>query len=462
MSERDHFASSPARERARADPWWTHGDALRRVVTDLLAFELAQMRPGRPAAPGPWPPDVEFVRDLGVDSLELMSLGTALAETMHLQRAVIDERLLARPCVEDWVASVRAGLEGGTRAAPAGPVVAGAAADVAAGIAAGTVADAGEQALTFRTSGSTGNPKRCTHVLATLEQEAAALAALVPGRRRILSAVPSHHIYGFLFTVLLPQRLAKSGGRDAADAIGMPDVVDVVDLRQAGPAALAALARDGDLIVAHPAWWEAAARLMPAFGSDVVGVTSTAPCPDSLAGALAAAGLRLLQVYGSSETAGVGWRDRPGAPFTLLPHWTRTDDSASLARALPDGTTRRYPLQDRLEWAGATHFLPSGRVDDAVQVGGMNVFPAYVAQVLALHPEVLEAVVRPMRPDEGRRLKAFVVPRPGADVAALRAELPAWAAARLATPERPVGWTFGPRLPRQASGKGADWIIDAA
>jgi acyl-coenzyme A synthetase/AMP-(fatty) acid ligase len=102
-----------------------------------------------------------------------------------------------------------------------------------------------------------------------------------------------------------------------------------------------------------------------------------------------------------------------------------------------------------------------GRRDDAVQVGGMNVFPARVAHVLMLHPHVREAAVRLMRPDEGQRLKAFVVAQPGTDVDALRAALPAWAAERLATPERPAAWTFGPRLPRQASGKCADWIIDA-
>jgi 4-coumarate--CoA ligase (photoactive yellow protein activation family) len=235
----------------------------------------------------------------------------------------------------------------------------------------------------------------------------------------------------------------------------------VIDIRQAGPAALAGLVRPGDLVVAHPLWWQAAAQSTPAFPADVIGVTSTAPCPDALADSLAAAGLRLLQVYGSSETAGVGWRDRAGAPFALLPYWTRTDDSASLARTLPDGTVRDYPLQDRLDWPDATHFLPAGRIDAAVQVGGTNVFPAYVADVLMQHPQVREAAVRPMRPDEGQRLKAFVVPAPGADTDALRAALPAWAAQRLTTPERPVAWTFGPRLPRQASGKAADWIIDA-
>jgi hypothetical protein len=241
MSVREHSASNPARAQARAGAWWTHDDALRRVVADLLAFELAQMRPGRPPPPSPWAPDVEFVRDLGADSLELMGLGTALVETLHLQHAGIDERLLARPCLDDWVAAARAGLE------------------------------ASAPALTFRTSGSTGNPKRCTHALATLEQEAAALAPLAPGRRRILAAVPSHHIYGFLFTVLLPQRLAAPDGGEAGAAL------PVVGVRKASPAALAGLARAGDLVVAYPAWWDAAARAAPAFGADIVGVTSTAP-----------------------------------------------------------------------------------------------------------------------------------------------------------------------------------------
>ena len=410
------------------------------------------MRPGRPPSllPLPWPTDTEFVRDLGVDSLELIGLGTTLAEALHLPRGGIDAHLLARPCVGDWIAHARAGLEACLRAG----------------------ADAGEPALTFRTSGSSGSPKRCTHALATLEQEVAALAALVPGRRRVLSAVPSHHIYGFLFTVLLPRWLAGAvAGEPAAIvdvravdvcAVDVPDVdVPVVDIRLAGPAALAGLARAGDLIVAHPGWWEAAARVTPAFDADIVGVTSTAPCPDALADTLAAAGLRLLQVYGSSETAGVGWRDRAGTPFTLLPYWTRTDAAASLARTLPDGTTRHYPLQDRLDWADGTCFLPAGRIDDAVQVGGTNVFPAHVADVIALHPQVRDAAVRLMRPDEGQRLKAFVVAQPGADVDLLRAELPGWTAERLTAPERPVAWTFGPRLPRQASGKPADWIIDA-
>ncbi len=402
--------------------WWDSEAAVLRVVSDLLAGELAQVRPGRAALPLPWAPELDFARDLGADSLELLGMGTALAEALHLDRTEVDTRLLARPCLGDWAAAVRTGLQ--TAAAPA--------------------------ALTFRTSGSSGSPKRCSHALALLWQEVLELARLLPGRRRILSLVPSHHIYGFLFTVLLPRAL----GIGAA-----------IDLRAAAPGSVLREARPGDLIVAHPGWWEQAARLAPRFAEDVTGVSSTAPCPDPLARELADAGLRLLQVYGSSETAGVGWREEGGAPFTLLPYWAATGDPATLARMLPDGSIAGYPLQDRLDWEDARRFRPAGRIDAAVQVGGVNVFPAYVADVLKMHPQVADAAVRLMRPDEGRRLKAFVVPHAGgraAAVDALRADLLAWCAERLTAPERPAAIDFGERLPRQASGKPADWIMNLA
>ncbi|MFK3740603.1 AMP-binding enzyme [Massilia sp. TN1-12] len=394
--------------------WWEDASALRRFVADLLAAELALARPGRPPLAPPWPDALDLARDVGADSLELMGMSTALAEALHMEKGSADAPLLSAPRLAHWLAAAAASLR----------------------------ADGGR--LTFRTSGSSGSPKPCTHALATLWQEIHTLADLLPGRRRILSAVPSHHIYGFLFTVLLPRRLG---------------IGDVVDLRAAGPAALAGMLRPGDLVVAHPGWWEAVARLAPAFPADVVGVTSTAPCPDALADTLAAAGLRLLQVYGSSETAGVGWRTGGGAPFALLPYWSRTDDAAQLARALPDGSTARYSLQDKLAWDDAGRFLPAGRIDAAVQVGGTNVFPAYVADVLAMHPSVAQASVRLMRPDEGVRLKAFVVLREGLSTSP--EALLDWCAQRLSVPERPAAVTFGGRLPRQASGKPADWIIDA-
>jgi long-chain acyl-CoA synthetase len=397
--------------------WWQHGSALGRVVRDLVAAELAAARPGRSLPLGPaWPEGVDLAADLGADSLDLMSAATSLADLLGFARAGMGDALLARTRLADWIATARASLA------------------------------QDDAVLTFRTSGSSGAPKRCSHRLAGLWREVDEFAQLLPGRRRILAAVPSHHIYGFLFTVLLPQ---------AAGA-----ALPVIDLRASSPAALAAMLAPGDLVVGHPDFWRQVGALALPFPQDVTGVSSGAPCPDATAFALAAAGLRLLQVYGSSETAGVGWRDGAGEPYRLLPYWRRGAGADTIERSL-GGEVDSFALQDRLDWVDDARFVPNGRIDQAVQVGGTNVYPAYVAEVLAMHPGVVECAVRPMRLDEGARMKAFVVPAPGFAAALLRTELAAWIAERLAPPERPAAFSFGPALPRQPDGKPADWIIDA-
>ena len=76
--------------------------------------------------------------------------------------------------------------------------------------------------LTFRTSGSTGVAKSCSHQLDALWQEVREIAPLLKGTRRIFSAVPRHHIYGFLFTMLLPAALGLDAG-------------DVIDARHTNP-----------------------------------------------------------------------------------------------------------------------------------------------------------------------------------------------------------------------------------
>lgn len=399
--------------------WWGDDAALERFVADLVAGELAAMRPtGAALPPQPWPASLHIGRDLGADSLELMSLATALAEALHMHESGIEDYLLVRQTLGEWRHIARTSLSRFSAR------------------------------LTFRTSGSTGVPKSCSHELDALLQEVRAFAPLLQGTRRIFTAVPAHHIYGFLFTMLLPAALGLAAG-------------DVIDLRGGSAARLALQLREGDVVIGHPEFWRAVARSVPAFPGGVTGITSTAPCPDQVSAALAQAGLAmLLQIYGSSETAGVGWRSSHQQPYQLLSHWRRAaGNDAALARE-GSGGDAVFICQDTLAWMDDRHFLPTGRVDQAVQVGGINVFPARVRRELLQHPEVLDASVRLMRPDEGNRLKAFVVPRNGgADLAALHAALDAWTGARLTAPERPRAFSFGSVLPVDGKGKAADWTL---
>jgi 4-coumarate--CoA ligase (photoactive yellow protein activation family) len=206
--------------------------------------------------------------------------------------------------------------------------------------------------------------------------------------------------------------------------------------------------------------WALLARHASALPAGVVGTTSTAPCPDATAQALATLGLqRLVQVYGSSETAGIAWRDAPAAAYELMAHWTRPDDrDHELLRLSGHTVPRTFALQDALNWHGPRHFKVAGRLDQAVQVGGINVFPSRVRDVLLQHPEVADAAVRLMAVHDSTRLKAFVVTKPDADTADLTRRLDTWLAPRLSAAERPRAFVLGAELPRNAQGKLVDWV----
>ncbi|MFL6707547.1 MAG: AMP-binding protein [Massilia sp.] len=400
-------------------PWWRAAGVLDRFIASLAEAELGRLRPGRP--PGMVSVDADLAADLGADSLELMAFTATLSEVLQLPQAAMLDGLLTDTHLASWTAITATALEA-----------------------------ARPQALCFRTSGSAGAPKSCLHRLDSLWQEVAALATLFPGRRRVVSFVPAHHIYGFLFTVLLPQAL---GG------------VEVVAGRGRVAAGVWQSLQAGDLVIGFPEVWQAALAGAGGLADDVVGVSSTAPCPDPLATALTQAGLaRLVQVYGSSESAGVGWRESAAAPYRCFPYWQRAPaDAPVLERAMPDGSRQVFRLQDRLSWQDDAHFLPAGRIDEAVQVGGVNVFPERVAEILRRHPQVVDVAVRLMRPDEGARLKAFIaVATEAASEHLLTGQLEALAREHLQAAERPAAYTFGAALPRQRNGKLADWLIDLA
>lgn len=396
--------------------WWRHTDSLFRFTADLIAGEMRRLRPGAVLPPRPWPAELALGRGgLEADSLELTTLAAAFGQALHLQESGIEDGLLARRQLEDWVAIATQGLSHFDRK------------------------------MTFLTSGSSGPPKACEHPLALLEEEISHLARLIGTGTRLLAGVPSHHIYGFLFTILLPARL------------GLP----VIDITAQSPSMIATQLRPGDLVIGYPEFWRNLCRVMPRFPEGITAINSTAPLPRETGEALLRQNIaRSFEIYGASETSGIGWRGAPDIPYRLFDFWQRTDDPSMLIRRDAAGETRIIALQDDVEWIDERHFRPVGRRDGAVQIGGVNVFPDAIAARLARHPEVAAASVRLMRPEEGSRLKAFIVPRaPDADPLPLRARLEAWSQAELSAAEQPKSYSFGAALPQGAMGKKADWPI---
>jgi long-chain acyl-CoA synthetase len=409
-----------------AQPWHQQPGVLARFIADLVVNETAHLRPGAAALPaGPWPVDTPLGEDgLGLDSLERMSVAAALSEALHLHESGVEDLLsTGTTTFGEW-------LQITTRALAHF-----------------------DACVTFRTSGSSGKPKPCTHTLADLQQETRFLASLLGGQRaalrRVLTAVPAHHIYGFLFTVLLPAELGH---------------LPVQDVRNVTVNNLPRRMTAGDLLVSHPAHWALLARHATTWPPGVVGTTSTAPCPDETAQALADLGLqRLVQVYGSSETAGIAWRDAPAAHYELMAHWMRSEGQANELLRVSSSVSsnmapRTFPMQDALNWHSHRHFSVAGRLDQAVQVGGINVFPSRVRDVLLQHPEVADAAVRLMTVHDSTRLKAYVVPKLDTAATDLAQRLDTWLAPRLSAAERPRAFALGTELPRNAQGKLVDWV----
>jgi fatty-acyl-CoA synthase len=124
--------------------------------------------------------------------------------------------------------------------------------------------------------------------------------------------------------------------------------------------------------------------------------------------------------------------------------YTGGGSKASVGGLLSTGDLGRLDRTGRL--------FVEGREDDMIVSGGENVFPAEVEDALAQHPDVAEvAVIGVADGDFGQRLKAFVVPRPGASPTA--AELKAHVHDRLARFKTPRDVVFVDALPRTATGK---------
>lgn len=345
---------------------------------------------------------------IGLDSLARLSAASAVSRFFDLGTTGLDDYLLAERTTGGW-----------------------------AGLVARHLALSGNDArIVFETSGSTDRPSLVPKRLAELDTEIAAFAeAVLPARpRRIVALAPPRHIFGFLMTVRLPVHL------------GVP----VLDAVHRGAGSTRRRLMDGDLVIGTPFHW---AMLLSAGGSfppGVSGITSAGAMPRKLRAGLDAAGLAdLTEIFGSTETGGLGWRRSADAPFAILPHLERRGNGLRFRNG---GAT--VPLQDRLTWHDMRHFTPAGRIDRAIQIAGVNVSLALVRSVLCDSALVADAAVRP----SGERLKAFIVPAdPEAPRRALIAGLNAHVRGLLEPVARPVGYTFGPALPVNDMGKPADW-----
>ncbi|PLP99300.1 AMP-dependent synthetase [Cupriavidus pauculus] len=318
--------------------------------------------------------------------------------------------------------------------------------------------------VTLFTSGSTGAPVALPKRLAQLDAELRALqqafGARLPADVRILTTVSHQHIYGLLFTILWP----LAAGR-AIPQSRLAFLEELVSQCAADPRPA--------ILVSSPAHL----RRMPA-GLDWTATrgvlravfSSGGPLPaEASADVLRLAGVSPIEVFGSSETGGIAWRQRQlhNDAWTPLPDvaW-RLQDGHLAVRSAHLADDDWYVCADRALPTQDGGFVLAGRADRIVKIEEKRISLTAVEQRLATSPLVREARVAMIATAVGERVGAVVVlddagqrlldgaGRP-AVVRALRQCL-APAVDPLALPRR---WVFPRELPANAQGKTTDAML---
>lgn len=325
------------------------------------------------------------------------------------------------------------------------------------------------------TSGTTGTPKGAQRKQPDSLAPVAALLDAIPLRARgtTVIAAPLFHSWGmahFLIalslgsTIVLRRRFDPAAAlADLADhkatALAVVPLMlqrimelDPGDLRRHDASSLSVIAVSGSALPG-----ELALRVMDRFGPV------------------------LYNLYGSTEVAWAtiaGPGDLRAAPGTAgrPPHGTVVrlyDDSG---QEVPGGRTGRIFVGNEMAFDGYTgggvkeviaglmstgdvgHFDADGRLfvdgrdDEMIVSGGENVFPREVEDLLADHPDVVEAGVVGVPDDEwGQRLRAVVVLTSGASVT--EADIQDYVKGNLARYKVPREVVFMAELPRNATGK---------
>ncbi len=395
-------------------------ESILRVVRALVAEETATSRGGASLQLESLSWDAEApLKDSGpaLDSLELLDAAARISQFFRMHEVGVEDYLLLDASLANMARVVAKSLE------------------------------IKAERLTFLTSGSTGAPKKCVQTITHLARDAAFIGATAQPRR-IVALTPPHHIYGFIYTVLAPLIV----GAPAVDRRGWPAGKLRADLRA------------GDLVVGTPYLLRNLERAIETAPAGVAALSSTAPLSPDLAETLAAAGFTpIYEVYGSSETGGVGWRRAEEATFSLFP-WRRLEadplSGASMLVATDADEPAPAALMDQLEVERESgRFRVVGRCDNAVQVGGENVFPQRIEAAIETLACVEACHVRATPPEDGARtrLKAFVKPAEGWAAEAVKAEVEAYCRSSLAERSRPSSLVVGDAMPVNEIGKRADW-----
>lgn len=411
--------------------WWQHEGILAQWLRDFLRDALRRRGINALLSDQPIAPEdlLGDPRRFGFASLDMVQLASRFAVCLGLDKTGLSDLLLARRSAPGWCEVARRSLQ------------------------------INDGHIGFYSSGSTASPVLNRHALAALSTEADFFANTLLQRiacRRVVSTVPAHHIYGFIWGVLLPQQRAAS-------APLFSDAPVFIDTGTRLPTSWVNELTDNDLIVATPDTWKLLADLRLPLPKTFIGISSTAALPAQVAQYFNAhfPDAMLVEVYGSTETAGLGWRCHHHEAFTLLPWWQlqqqRHGEQLSTT-AICSRTGESYLLQDKIEQVNNNLIRVHGRQDAVIQIAGHNINLDTLAAALANHPDVYAAKVNWQQQDGQIRLHYFLAINAVTDAAThwCRA-FSDWLVEHLGDVPPPASVVLSSTLPQSSLGKQIVW-----
>lgn len=325
------------------------------------------------------------------------------------------------------------------------------------------------------TSGTTGTPKGAARKQPDSIEPAAALFSKIPlkARETTMIAAPMFHSWGFAhFTLGLPlastlvlrhkfdpEETLRAVSQHRASALALVPVMlqRILDLGAETIArydtrSLKVIAVSGSALPG-----ELATRAMDTFGDvlfNLYGSTevawATIATPADLRAAPGTAGrppigtvVKLLDGEGREAKAGEGGRIFVGNEM-VFDGYTGGGGKQIVGGLMSTGDVGHFDDDGRL--------FVDGRDDEMIVSGGENVFPREVEDLLSDHGDIEEAAVVGVADEQfGQRLKAFVVPRGGAELS--EDAVKDYVKANLARFKVPREVVFLQELPRNATGK---------
>lgn len=294
------------------------------------------------------------------------------------------------------------------------------------------------------TSGSMGKSDAWDKTLEQLLDEVEAWLGNLEVRQpiRVVATVPPAHLYGLLFSVLLP---LMSGGSFCRETPLSPEAV-----------ASRVSEYGAKMLVTVPVHLRAAEIVDPErFRFLRWVVSSTAPLHEATAKAFSERhGRAVTEIFGSTETGGIAWRRRgrhehwqplPQLQVSVTQDERLIVDSPFASVGLP----RPYETADRITLHEDGSFTSLGRKDNVAKVGGLRVSLEGMEELLLQNAGVLDAAIIGA-PDahRGTRVLAAVV-APDSTETVLRQ----WLSQHFHLSTLPQRFLFLHRLPREASGK---------